>query len=77
MPVTLEEAQARLAELIENLAIDEPLVITQNDRAVAQLMRRTTGIHRQASQFGCCRGMLTLDVEDDQHLEGFAEYNGQ
>lgn len=74
MSVTLEEAQAHLAELIENLTADEPLVITQGDHAIAQLMRPTVGIETKTSQFGCCRGMLTLDVEDDKHLEDFAEY---
>ncbi len=74
MTVTLEEAQAHLAELIEKLTSDEPLIITHDDQAVAQLVRPSAEVQAQTSQFGCCRGMLTLDVEDDQHLEDFAEY---
>ncbi len=72
MSVTLAEAQAHLGELIKNLTTDEPLVITQDDHAIAQLVR--SPISSQTSQFGCLRGMLTLDVEDQQHLEDFVEY---
>jgi antitoxin (DNA-binding transcriptional repressor) of toxin-antitoxin stability system len=37
--VTLEEAQQRLPELIEQLALGEELVITQNGRPLARLTR--------------------------------------
>jgi len=35
--ITLEDAQARLAEIIEKLLPGEELVITKDDRAVARL----------------------------------------
>ena len=72
MTVTIEEAQARLQELIEHLSPDEPLVITKGNQAVAQLMR--PGSLAQTPEFGCCRGMLTINAEDDEHLQDFADY---
>ncbi len=42
-PVTIEEAQARLPELIAQLVPGEELVITQNDQPVANEKQRETG----------------------------------
>jgi prevent-host-death family protein len=36
--VTIEEAQAKLSELIERLAIGEELVITRNRQPIARLI---------------------------------------
>ena len=36
--ITLHDAQARLADLVHNLAPGEVLTITENDRPIAQLM---------------------------------------
>ena len=71
--VTMEKAHARLPELIAHLAAGEELLITQDDVTVARLVRETTS-PRRPRQPGCCEGMIALLVEDDEHLEGFAEY---
>ena len=67
--VTLEEAQAHLPELIAKLGQGEQVVILQDKQAVAKLT-----LPDQSPEFGCCRGMLTIVTEDDEHLRDFAEY---
>ena len=71
--VTLEKAHALLPELIAHLAGGEELIITQDDEPVARLVREKPPL-RRPRQPGNCKGMITLLVEDDEHLEGFAEY---
>ena len=74
MPVvTIEEAQARLPELIEHLAADEELVITRNERPIARLLTEDKPT-RQPRRAGSAKGMLTILSDDDEHLKDFAEY---
>jgi len=70
--VTLEEAQARLADLIKHLAPGEEVVITLDDRPVARLV--PSAETRPRPQFGSCKGMLTIVSDDDEYLEDFREY---
>jgi prevent-host-death family protein len=70
--VTLEEARARLAELIERLAPGDEVVITQNNRPVAKLVSSRPA--RKPRQPGNCKGMLTVVSDDDEHLEHFKQY---
>jgi prevent-host-death family protein len=71
--VTMEEAQAHLPELVARLAGGEELIITQNQKPVAKLVRESPPV-RQPRKPGNCKGMIILQVEDDEHLQGFAEY---
>ena len=74
MPVvTIEEAQARLPELIEHLAADEELVITRNEKPIARLLTEDK-LNRQPRRAGSAKGLLTILSEDDEHLKDFAEY---
>ena len=74
MPVvTIEEAQARLPELIEHLAADEELVITKNEKPIARLLTEDKP-KRQPRRAGSAKGMLTILSDDDEHLKDFAEY---
>ena len=71
--ITLEEAQARLSELIGKLSPGEEIVITQNQKPVAKLI----GEHPPARKTrvpGNCKGMITLAIEDEEHLKDFEEY---
>ena len=70
--VALEEAQARLAELIQHLTPGEDVVITANDRPVAQLSALTAETPQPV--LGRCQGMLTIIAEDDEHLADWSEY---
>jgi antitoxin (DNA-binding transcriptional repressor) of toxin-antitoxin stability system len=71
--ITVEEAQAKLPELINKLAPGEEISITLNHQPVAKLIgtRPTNGKRREP---GNCKGMITLLVEDEEHLKDFAEY---
>ena len=62
--VTLQQAQAALADLIHQLNPGEEVVITENEQPVA----------KARPQPGRCKGMITLQIEDDEHLEHFKEY---
>jgi antitoxin (DNA-binding transcriptional repressor) of toxin-antitoxin stability system len=73
--VTLEEAQAHLPELIDQLRPGESLVITRDEKAVARLVPEAPP-KRKPRQPGNCKGMLTIVADDDEHLRDFAEYMG-
>jgi antitoxin (DNA-binding transcriptional repressor) of toxin-antitoxin stability system len=68
--ITVEEAQATLKELIHQLAPGEEVVITDNQQRVAKLVAEQPS-KRKPRQAGRCKGMITLLVEDDEHLQGF------
>ncbi len=71
--ITIEDAQAKLPELIGGLAKGEELVITQGDRVVARIVgERSEPRGRRVA--GLAKGMLTIVSDDDDHLEDFAEY---
>ena len=71
--ITVEEAQAHLAELISKLVPGEEIVITKGEQPVARLVGQQA-IGRQPRQPGSARGKLIILTEDDQHLEDFKEY---
>ncbi|HYT87757.1 MAG TPA: type II toxin-antitoxin system prevent-host-death family antitoxin [Gemmataceae bacterium] len=70
--VSLEEAKARLVELIEQLTPGDEIVITRQDEPVAKLLPSDS--RRKPRQPGNCKGMLTILSEDEEHLEHFQEY---
>ena len=69
--IPMEEAQANLKELIHQLAPGEEVVITENQQPVARLTTERKPLRQR--QPGLCKGMITLLVEDDEHLQGFEE----
>ena len=71
--IPVEEAQAKLKDLIHQLAPGDEIIITENQQPVATLMGKPSP-PRKPRVPGNCKGMITLEVEDDEHLEGFAEY---
>jgi prevent-host-death family protein len=71
--ITVEEAQAKLAELIARLTLGEEIVITQNQEPVAKLVGQRPP-ERRPRVPGNCKGMITFAVEDDEHLKDFQEY---
>jgi prevent-host-death family protein len=70
--VTVEEAQAKLPELIEKLSPGEPVLITRGARPVAQLTP-VAAVGLEAVP-GRCKGMLRVVAEDERHLDDFKEY---
>ena len=71
--ITVEEAQTRLPELIGKLAPGEEIIITQDQQPVARLVGERPPA-RQPRVPGNCKGLITLLVEDDEHLQDFEEY---
>jgi antitoxin (DNA-binding transcriptional repressor) of toxin-antitoxin stability system len=70
--ITIEEAQAKLPELLAKLAPGEAVIITQDDQPVAEL--HPIAREKSRPKFGSCKGMLTIVAEDEGHLEDFKEY---
>jgi antitoxin (DNA-binding transcriptional repressor) of toxin-antitoxin stability system len=72
LTISLEEAQATLADLIDKLGPGEEVVITKDAHPVAELRSLTTG--KPQPRFGSCKGMLTIVTDDEEHPEDFTEY---
>lgn len=73
MFVSIEEAQAKLASLIEKLIPGEEITLMRGDKPVAKL----TAIPQQPLKPrvpGSAIGQLVIHEEDDEHLKDFAEY---
>ena len=70
--VTIEEAQARLPELIEQLAPGEEVVITRNAQPVAKLVSQPS--EKLSPVFGRGKGKIIIVSEDDEHLKDFEEH---
>jgi antitoxin (DNA-binding transcriptional repressor) of toxin-antitoxin stability system len=71
--VTIEEAQAKLPQLIAHLAEGEELLITQNQQPIARLQAHQKP-NRKPRMAGNCKGMLTIVADDDEHLKDFEEF---
>ena len=73
--ITIEEAQAKLRELIHRLKPGEEVIITENQQPVAKLVNEppkpTTGLRPPP---GLGKGFITVISDDDEHLKDFEEY---
>jgi prevent-host-death family protein len=72
MTVTLEQAKVQLSDLIAKVASGESVVITNDEKPVAQLVPPVPDKPRP--QYGSCKGKLIIIAEDDEHLKDFEEY---
>ncbi len=71
LDISIEEAQAKLPEIIDKLGPGEEVVITKDDQPVAKLRSIAEG--KPQPRFGSCKGMLTIVAEDEEHLEDFKD----
>jgi antitoxin (DNA-binding transcriptional repressor) of toxin-antitoxin stability system len=72
--ITVEEAQAKLKELIHELAPGEEIILTENHQPVAKLVSETPK-PKQRPGPGLCKGMITYMAPDfDAPLEDLKEY---
>jgi prevent-host-death family protein len=71
--MTIEEAQAKLKELIHQLAPGEEVIITENHQPVAKLVSEKPP-ERKPRVSGLGKGMITIISDDEDHLKDFAEY---
>jgi prevent-host-death family protein len=73
--VTLQEAQAKLADLIHNLSPGAEVVITENNLPVAKLVgEQPKSPSRLRPPPGLGKGLITIVADDDEHLADFKEY---
>jgi antitoxin (DNA-binding transcriptional repressor) of toxin-antitoxin stability system len=70
--IPVEQAEGRLAEIIEKLSPGEAVLLTRNDRTVARLVGEAGEMPQPVPGRG--KGMLTIVSDDDEHLKDFAEY---
>ena len=72
--VTIEEAQARLPELIHRPALGEEVVIIEEDRPVARLLPAAPSPEpRKVPRLGTLRGTVLSMEHFDDLLEEFEE----
>lgn len=71
--VTIEEAQAKLPELIDQLLPGEEMLITRDHCTVARLVVEVPATLQQR-QPGSAKGQLVILVEDNEHLEDFEDH---
>jgi antitoxin (DNA-binding transcriptional repressor) of toxin-antitoxin stability system len=71
--VTMAEAQAHLPDLVAHLASGDELIITQDQKPVARLVRENPP-KRKPRKAGNCVGMIKIVADDDEHLKDFEEY---
>jgi antitoxin (DNA-binding transcriptional repressor) of toxin-antitoxin stability system len=71
--ITLQEAQARLPDLIHRLTPGDEVVITENDEPVAKLARTDSKKHWPCKA-GSAKGKIWMAPDFDAPLEEFKEY---
>jgi prevent-host-death family protein len=72
--VTIQEAQAKLPDLIHKLTPGDEVVITENNQPVAKLVselpKPKPGLGPAP---GLGKGCITIVSDDEEHLKDFAE----
>ena len=71
--ISIEDAQAKLPELLGGLAKGQELLITQEGRIVARIVGERSE-RRERPGPGLAKGIFSIVADDDEHLNDFAEY---
>lgn len=71
--ITIQEARARLDDLIHRLTPGEEVVITENDQPVAKLVA-TSSLPRKTPKLGTQRGSVLSMAHFDDPMDDFKEY---
>jgi antitoxin (DNA-binding transcriptional repressor) of toxin-antitoxin stability system len=69
--LSIDEAAAKLDELVGSLNPGDEIVLTRDDRPVARILPSMRVTQRRA---GNCKGMLLIHEDDERHLDDFREY---
>jgi antitoxin (DNA-binding transcriptional repressor) of toxin-antitoxin stability system len=73
--ITIEEAQAKLKELIHQLVPGDEVIITEDQQPVAKLVNERSkpkpGLRPPP---GLGKGFISVISDDDEHLKDFEEY---
>jgi antitoxin (DNA-binding transcriptional repressor) of toxin-antitoxin stability system len=70
--VTLDEAKARLGELIDAALQGETVSIAKDEGRAVQLV--PVGPPKRRRQFGSAKGLIVMSEDFDAPLEDFREY---
>ena len=71
--VSIQEAQARLTDLIHKLAPGDELLIVENNLPIAKLAR-TDAKNQWPCKAGSAKGKIQMAADFDEPLEEFREY---
>lgn len=71
--VTIQEAQSQLSDLIHRLSPGKEVVITENSRPVATLLR-TEPPQQWPCKAGSAKGKIRVAPDFDDPLDDFREY---
>ncbi len=72
--ISVQEAQARLSDLIHELKLGDEVVITENNQPVARLIPATAALTQRT--LGSLRGTVTYMAPDfDAPLDDFKGYS--
>lgn len=71
--MSVNEVQARLPELVKQIASGEEVVITDHDLPVARLVRQEPE-RPHTRRPGSAKGKLRIVADDDAHLADFRDY---
>ncbi|MBE9205514.1 type II toxin-antitoxin system Phd/YefM family antitoxin [Nostoc sp. LEGE 06077] len=70
--INLKEAETRLAELIEEVASGEEVIITRNDGTSFKIV--PIGGVKAHPKFGSAKGLVKMSDDFDEPLADFEEY---
>jgi prevent-host-death family protein len=70
--VTIEDAQARLPELLDRLGPGDEVLITRDGKPVARLL--PSDPPKGPRVLGRGKGKVLFYIDDDEHLKDFADY---
>jgi len=73
--MSIDQAAAKLPELVNALKPDEEIVLTQNGWPVAKIVSLQLPSRRREP--GSAMGILTIVSDDEEHLDDFREYQAQ
>ncbi len=73
--LSIQEAQAKLPDLVHGLTFGEEVVLTENDRPVARIVSAADRLQHPPRRPGTLRGTVLYMAPDfDAPLEDFKEY---
>ena len=72
LTLTIDQVQAQLPQLIDQLQPGEEVVITRGDKTIARLVPEPSS--KGTPVYGRGKGKMSLDMTDKSHLKDFEEY---
>ena len=73
--ISIDDAQARLKELIHQLVPGEEVIIIENQQPVAKLVSEPSSPRAALRPPpGLGKGFITVVSDDDEHLKDFGDY---